>query len=121
MFGPGIDEEVEIEQQKAVHVVQRLMDLGGSTIHSSSLHRLSVQSLAHGQSDAGAEGRLVTVPGEVVCTASDRRMGSIEGSQSSTHFASCGDMVGRSSSQRDLSKGGRDASSGPSDEALPVV
>jgi len=48
VFDPGIDEVVEIEEEKAVYVVQKLMDLDELMPYSSWVHLLFKQEAALG-------------------------------------------------------------------------
>ncbi len=48
MFNPRIDEVVKIEEEKAAHIIQKLMDLDELMPYSSWVHLLFKQEAALG-------------------------------------------------------------------------
>ena len=122
VFDPGSDEEVEVEEQRVAHVVQKLMDLDELMPRSSWAHLLFEQEAALGQTGTASETGVLTVLAHVD-SANDRRKDSVVTSiQNSSQLAAYDDMEDRSSSQRGQNKDARrDVVSAPSGAADPVA
>ena len=100
----GIDEEVEIEEQKVAHVVQRLMDLDELMPHSSWVHLLFEQEAALGQLGSALETGVLTALA-YVHSANDHHKDSVVTSiQNSLQLVAYDNMEDRSIFQRGQNK-----------------
>ena len=95
MFDPGIDEVVEIEEEKAVYVVQKLMDLDELMPYSSWVHLLFKQEVALGQTGSALEIGVLTALTYVYSANNHYKDSVVTLIQNSLQLAAYDNMEGR--------------------------